>query len=229
MDIEDQTISAVEEISEETPDLVLEEEETESLEPDEVNFLQITPLPPHKYTSKNSSLGNLQIVILFVQESVGPDGVEGYGCVTALAEFLLQLETCASLTNAQARKVIELWSKLSSYDKKPITFTARHRTRLTQGRFKSSVILFHSWSRQYEKVTSSRWPIIFNFPFNIDELYLLFLRCFLGQNSGPVQRPDCNRYMESLFVLLCQKYPANTKKNGKTIMRWTLVAQAYKK
>ena len=138
MDIEDQTISAVEEISEETPDLVLEEEETESLEPDEVNFLQITPLPPHKYTSKNSSLGNLQIVILFVQESVRPDGVEGYKRVTALAEFLLQLETCASLTNAQARKAIELWSKLSSYDKKPITFTARHRTRLTQGRLKSS-------------------------------------------------------------------------------------------
>jgi hypothetical protein len=34
------------------------------------------------------------------------------------AEFLLQLETCSSLTNGQAQQVIELWSKLSTYDKK---------------------------------------------------------------------------------------------------------------
>jgi hypothetical protein len=39
--------------------------------------------------------------------------MEGYGNVTALAEFLLQLETCSSLTNGQAQQVIELWSKLS--------------------------------------------------------------------------------------------------------------------
>ena len=131
----------MEEISEETPDqqdLVLEEEETKSLEPDVVNFVRIPPLPPHKYISKNSSLSNLLIVILSVQESVGPDGVEGCRRVTALAEFLLQLETCASLKNAQARKVIELWSNLSYYDKKPIPFATRHRSRLTQGRFKSS-------------------------------------------------------------------------------------------
>lgn len=88
------------------------------MELDEVNFLRIPPLPPHKYTSKNSSLSNL-LVILSLQESVGTDGIEGYGRVTALAEFLLQLETCASLTNVQARKVIKLWSNVSSYEKKP--------------------------------------------------------------------------------------------------------------
>ena len=29
--------------------------------------------------------------------------------------------------------------------------------------------------------------------------------------------------------MLCEKYPANKKINGKTILRWTLVGQAYKK
>ena len=74
----------------------------------------------------------------FLQESVGPDGLEGYGQVTDLAEFLVELETCLHLTNAQARKCIQLWEKLSPHDKKPITFPPRHRARLTQGRFKSS-------------------------------------------------------------------------------------------
>ena len=63
--------------------------------------------------------------------------MDGYGNVTSLAEFLLQLETCSSLTKGQAQQVIELWSKLSSYDKKAVTFSPRHRRRLTQGRFKS--------------------------------------------------------------------------------------------
>ena len=130
----------MDEISEETPvirrDPVLEEE-TESLEPDEVNFLRIPLCHPTKLVYIDNSLSNL-LVILSLQESVGPDGIEGYGRVTAFAEFLLRLETCASLTNAQARKVIELWSNLSSHDKTPITFAARHHSRLTQGRFKSS-------------------------------------------------------------------------------------------
>ena len=104
MDIEDQTISSVEETSEETPELqdpVFEEEETESLQPDEVNTIFLTnfPMLPTSTCRKIfSSLSNL-IVILSLHESVAPDGVEGYGRVgygrvgygrvTALAEFLL--------------------------------------------------------------------------------------------------------------------------------------------
>jgi hypothetical protein len=54
--------------------------------------------------------------------------MEGYGNVTALAEFLLQLETCSYLTNGQAQQVIELWSKLLTYDKKTVTFSSKSST-----------------------------------------------------------------------------------------------------
>ncbi|CAB3997296.1 Hypothetical predicted protein [Paramuricea clavata] len=115
-DVIDRTIFAVEnDIVEETP-------------PDETPQDEI---PPDEIPEKTSSLEQ-------DDESAGPDGVEGYGKVAALAEFLLQLEICSSLTNGQAQQVIELWSKLSTYDKKAVTFSPRHRRKLTQGRFKSS-------------------------------------------------------------------------------------------
>ena len=50
----------------------------------------------------------------------------------------------------------------------------------------------------------------------------------LGQNSGPAQRPDCNRYMEALFIKLCEQYPCNVRKNA-TILCWSLIIAAYKK
>ena len=35
--------------------------------------------------------------------------------------------------------------------------------------------------------------------------------------------------MEALFVLLCRKYPKPVKRGGTTVLRWTLIGQAYKK
>jgi hypothetical protein len=53
------------------------------LEPDEVNTLFLTNSHSPIYCIY------LEIYFLFIQESVGPDGMEGYENVTALAEFLL--------------------------------------------------------------------------------------------------------------------------------------------
>ena len=35
--------------------------------------------------------------------------------------------------------------------------------------------------------------------------------------------------MEALFILLCQKYPQPIKQDSKTVLRWTLIGNAYKK
>ena len=43
----------------------------------------------------------------------------------------------ASSTNGRAQKLIELWSKLTPYDKKAVTFSPRHQPKLSQGHFKS--------------------------------------------------------------------------------------------
>ena len=57
---------------------------------------------------------------------------------------------------------------------------------------------------------------------------MIISRCFLGENAGPAQRPYCNRYMEAQFLKLCSVFPSNVRKDGKTIVRWTLVSQTYK-
>ena len=63
---------------------------------------------------------------------MGPDNVEGFGKVNELAAYLLSLRNeNGTLSNEQARKVI-------TCDQQPITFSPRHKPRLTQGRFKVS-------------------------------------------------------------------------------------------
>jgi hypothetical protein len=52
-------------------------DQTEALEPDEVNTLFLTNSPSPIYCIY------LEIYIFKTQESVGPDGMEGYGNVTA--------------------------------------------------------------------------------------------------------------------------------------------------
>ena len=75
----------------------------------------------------------------FLKESVGPDNVEGFGKVNELAAYLLSLRNeNGALSNEQAQKVITLWKNLSPYDQQPITFSPRHKPKLTQGRFKVS-------------------------------------------------------------------------------------------
>ena len=75
-----------------------------------------TPLPEEEvYGFYKKNLGViLSCVVIFIafllQDSIGPDCVGGYGSVTALAEFLLPLESCSSLTNGRA----QCWRMVSS-------------------------------------------------------------------------------------------------------------------
>ena len=124
----------------------------------------------------------------------------------ALAEFLVTLKDCpGALTHLQASEIINLWKRLSDYDKTAISFPPRFQPQLIQGRFKAA-----KKSTVVPGVESTK-------------------RSFLGQNSGPASWPDCNRYMEAVIIRLCQIYPSPTKKNGNTTLRWTLVGNAYKR
>ena len=86
--------------------------------------------------------GKIIIVISFIhllQESVGPDNIEGFGKVNALAEFLVTLKDhSGAVTNQQAAVIIGLWNSLHPYDRQPTKFPPHHRDKLTQGRFKVS-------------------------------------------------------------------------------------------
>ena len=138
--------------------------------------------------------------------SVGRDNVDGYDRVADLADCLFQLKDLkGALTQGQANNIVALWSALADFDKRPITFSPRHREKLTQGRFKQS------------KKTSST-P-------GVDSTK----RAFLGQNSGPASWPDANRYMEALFVKLCAHYPSPVRKDNRSIQRWSLIMEAYRK
>ena len=60
-------------------------------------------------------------------------------------------------------------------------------------------------------------------------MLLFHFSCFLGQNTGPAQRPDVNRYMEAMIQKLCYIFPANVVERGVRVLRWTLVLRAYQK
>ena len=141
-----------------------------------------------------------------IDSCVGPRNIPGYDRVVALAEFLVTLKDCpGALTHSQATEIINLWKRLSDYDKTAISFAPRFQPQLVQGRFKAT-----KKSTVVPGVESTK-------------------RSFLGQNSGPASWPDCNRYMEAVIIRLCQIYPSPTKKNGNTTLRWTLVGNAYKR
>lgn len=73
------------------------------------------------------------------EDSVGPSNISGYDKVVALADFLVSLkDSSGALTHQQTSTIIKLWNELSEYDRKPITFPARHQPQLVDGRFKAS-------------------------------------------------------------------------------------------
>ncbi|KAK3720982.1 hypothetical protein QZH41_018539, partial [Actinostola sp. cb2023] len=72
------------------------------------------------------------------EDSVGPDNVEGYAEVQALAAYLVSLrDGNMALMNTQATEILQLWNNLHEYDRRPTTFAPRHRTQLVKGRFKA--------------------------------------------------------------------------------------------
>ena len=52
-------------------------------------------------------------------------------------------------------------------------------------------------------------------------------RCFLGENVGPAQWPDANRYMEALITKLCDTHPIPVKEKGRLVTRWSLICRDY--
>ena len=48
------------------------------------------------------------------------------------------------------------------------------------------------------------------------------------ENDGAAQRPDSNRYMESLIIRLCGAYTSTQKEYGRRVERWTLVTRSYR-
>ncbi|XP_074660367.1 uncharacterized protein LOC141912850, partial [Tubulanus polymorphus] len=135
--------------------------------------------------------------------SVGPDNIPGFEKVQQLADYLVDLRQCPVLTNVQARKIVSLWNNLDPYDKKSTKFSPRHKTKLTQGRFKVSK------TNVLPGVESTR-------------------RCFIGENGSPAQWPDCNRYVEALISRLCDLHPGMTRTKSGTTQRWTLVMKTYR-
>ena len=138
-------------------------------------------------------------------DAVGPDNVGGYQKVEALANFLFRLkdQTCRALSNEQARQLIALWNDLSEFDQRPTTITLRTKPSIIKGRFKA-----RGKTTVAPGVESTK-------------------RCFLGQGTGPAQKPDSNRYMESLIIKLCHVYSTPERSQGKTVQRWTLITRAY--
>ncbi|XP_070539358.1 uncharacterized protein [Ptychodera flava] len=136
-------------------------------------------------------------------ESAKPDSIPGYEQVVALAEFLVQFSTAPHpLTNEQAARLIQLWKKLNEYDRNSTSFAPHYGTELNQSTFK--------------EVSDTAADV------EINE------RCSLGQHTGILQWPDCNRYVECLIAKLCEWYPSTKQPHGIAQPKWTLVCKAYK-
>ncbi|XP_060757014.1 uncharacterized protein LOC132868060 [Neoarius graeffei] len=136
------------------------------------------------------------------EESVDQNNIPGYGRVEDLAQFLFLLkDQTGPLRNSQAEQIIRLWHNLDEYDTSPTSFSPRHKTK-ARGRFKAAK------SSVAPGVESTK-------------------RCFLGQNTGPAQWPDCNRYMECLITKLCTENPSPVRHNKGTVQRWTLICRTY--
>ncbi|KAG1697716.1 RNA-directed DNA polymerase from mobile element jockey [Nymphon striatum] len=69
------------------------------------------------------------------------------------------------------------------------------------------------------KIISSKF--LFSF------LYISF-SCFTGENAGPAQSPNCNRYVEAIMVKLCARYPAGIQRDKVKTPRFYLVMKDYR-
>ncbi|XP_016408310.1 transmembrane protein 108-like [Sinocyclocheilus rhinocerous] len=74
------------------------------------------------------------------QLAVDERNIPGMDRVDSLAQYLVGLrnETGQTLNSQQASTVIALWQNLLPYDQQRVTYSARHQSRLTTGRFRCS-------------------------------------------------------------------------------------------
>ncbi|XP_062609016.1 uncharacterized protein LOC134270784 [Saccostrea cucullata] len=116
------------------------------------------------------------------EEEQLPDPASGMRQVHDLADFLLQLRECRTLTRTQQDQLISLWEKLEPRDQRPAVFQARTKSSPPKGRFMSSKTAKSPTKAGVEKTK----------------------RSFVGTGSGPASYPDTNRYMEMLVRRLME-------------------------
>ncbi|XP_062576191.1 uncharacterized protein LOC134238080 [Saccostrea cucullata] len=135
-----------------------------------------------------------------------PDPASGMRQVHALADFLLQLRECRTLTRTQQEQLISLWEKLQPRDQRPAVFQARPKSSPPKGRFMSSKTAKSPPKAGVEKTK----------------------RSFVGTGSGPASYPDTNRYMEMLVRRLMEVHTGPVKRaNQQTLSRWSLILTSY--
>ncbi|XP_066554861.1 uncharacterized protein LOC136744559 [Amia ocellicauda] len=127
------------------------------------------------------------------EESCGPDGVPGLQHVQQLGSCLVDLRAQAFLTNRQVAELVHLWQQLPEGDKQRLVYPARHKDRLTRGRFKAGR-------------RSSVAP-------GVDSLK----RCMVGENTGPAQWPDTSHLVEAICAQLCLIHPSPTQTGMKRL------------
>lgn len=77
------------------------------------------------------------INVVFLQVDFGPDNIPGYRSIINLSMYFVSLcEQELPLNSQQVNKIIELWNKLSDYDKLRTKFPQRYAGP-GSGRFKS--------------------------------------------------------------------------------------------
>nr|XP_034304497.1 uncharacterized protein LOC105331633 [Crassostrea gigas] len=134
-----------------------------------------------------------------------PEPTSGMQPVHDLADYLLQLRDCRTLTRTQQEQLAVLWDKLEPQDQRPVVFKPRARSS-PKGRFMAS--------------KTGKSPV----KANVEKTK----RSFVGTGTGPASYPDANRYMEALVKRLTELYPSAIRRPGTpTITRWSLIQAAY--
>ncbi|XP_062605331.1 uncharacterized protein LOC134267127 [Saccostrea cucullata] len=140
------------------------------------------------------------------EEEQMSDPTSGMRQVHDLADFLLQLRECRTLTRTQQDQLISLWEKLEPRDQRPAVFQARPKSSPPKGRFMSSKTAISPPKAGVEKTK----------------------RSFVGTGSGPASYPDTKRYMEMLVRRLMEVHTGPVKRaNQQTLSRWSLILTSY--
>ncbi|KAJ8359639.1 hypothetical protein SKAU_G00161640 [Synaphobranchus kaupii] len=72
----------------------------------------------------------------------GPDNIEGYRSVQDLADYLVTLQSHGTaLTMEECTNIITLWEGLADYDKQRTTYSPRHQSSLSKGRFRATKMI----------------------------------------------------------------------------------------
>ncbi|XP_061611038.1 uncharacterized protein LOC133468772 [Phyllopteryx taeniolatus] len=134
---------------------------------------------------------------------LGPDGRTGYQHVCRLTSALVELRLSPFVTQSQVANIRDLWLKLDSRDKAPLTLPTRHKDRLSKGRFKTSARNRHSTGLDSAK------------------------RLAIGKGTEVAHFPSVSRLMEAIFIELCHIHAQGHSLAGIRMSRWGLVMRDF--